>query len=93
MTQPNLTEQQDQRIGVDGIADRLTEAERNFLLFLPHDQSWRESYRQIQLYGRNALRGFGKSGLVEGYYRETVKHRLTPLGALVVDSLPSNKDQ
>ena len=64
----------------------LTEAQREFVQYLPGDGSWRETHHEIcrigLKYGTNSLRGFGASEFVEGYYRETVKHRLTHSGVL-----------
>lgn len=66
------------------IADGLTEAQRAFLLLLPEDGTWRTtSSRDLDRHGPNALRGFGQSGLIEGYYQERMRHRLTVLGCEV----------
>lgn len=69
----------------------LTEAQRDFLLFLPPDGEWkRTSSRDLERHGANSLRAFGKSGLVEGYYREVMQHRLTKEGQRVRAALAQN---
>lgn len=69
------------------VAESLTEAQRKFLLGLPADGAWGYSasfVRQIQAeFGPNAMRGFGKSGLIDGFYHDPLRHRLTPLGLAV----------
>jgi hypothetical protein len=69
------------------IAEGLSEAQRLFLLLLPTDMAWRATSEDLHAiarrHGENALRRFGASGLVEGYYKEQVRHRLTPLGLQV----------
>lgn len=65
-------------------AAKLTEAQRAFLEWLPADGSWRQTTeRDLNQWGPNALRGFGQSGLIEGRYREPMRHRLTPYGLKV----------
>ncbi len=63
---------------------KLSEAQRAFLLSLRPNGEWVLSKALVtQVYasfGPNSLRGFGKSGLIEGQYRDPMKHRLTPLG-------------
>jgi hypothetical protein len=67
---------------------RLTIPQQRFLLSLPADGQWkRTTADELQSYGRNALRGFGKSGLIEGYYHEPMRHRLTVEGVKVRASL------
>jgi len=68
-------------LSVEDAARELTEAQRAFVLWLPADGSWRLTHeRDMNRHGPNALRAFGQSGLIEGYYREVMKHRLTPKG-------------
>jgi hypothetical protein len=73
------------------IAKGLTEAQGEFLLWLPADGGWRRTtQRELDQWGLNALRGFGQSGLIDGYYQEVMRHRLTPLGLAVRDYLREN---
>jgi hypothetical protein len=67
------------------IAAGLTEAQRAFVLDLSGDGGWKEfSAHLFSRFGANALRGFGKSGLIEGVYQNPAPvHRLTPLGLAV----------
>jgi hypothetical protein len=69
----------------------ITAAHRAFLLSLPPDGAWkatRDAIRAVELeYGSNSLRGFGQSGLIEGYYREEVRHKLTKEGVKVAQAL------
>lgn len=78
MTTPAQSEE------VARIAEGLSEAQRAFLELLPIDGSWKltTEYDTCR-HGPNALRRFGQSGLIDGYYREVMRHRLTPLGAAV----------
>lgn len=73
------------------MTDRLTEAHRAFIAALPTDGSWRQTggiIRRIENeFGKNAIRGFGQSDLIEGYYREETRHRLTEAGQAVAASL------
>lgn len=69
---------------VAALVDKLTVAQREFICSLPADGTWRETTAaEISKHGKNALCGFGKSGLVEGYYREVMRHRLTQDGLAV----------
>lgn len=68
----------------------LTDAQQRFLLSLPADGSWkRTSSTELESYGKNALRGFGQTGLVEGHYHSPMQHRLTKAGIEVVSALQS----
>jgi hypothetical protein len=64
------------------IVEGLTQAQQAFVMFLPADGSWRETGLYLVRH-REKLRGFGQSGLVQGYYNETTRHRLTGLGKSV----------
>lgn len=67
---------------------RLTLAQQRFLLSLPPNGQWREtSSHDLNRDGPNALRGFGKSGLIDGYYWEPMQHRLTNEGIRVVAAI------
>jgi hypothetical protein len=77
---------------VNAIAEGLSEAKIAFLLSLPADGSWRRTTEgEFNAHGPNALRGFGQSGLIEGYYRGHMAHRLTPLGINVLNHLLSTR--
>lgn len=66
------------------VAGRLNGAQVAMVLELPADGSWRRMVPTIRYaeYGENALRGFGKMGLIESdrEARVTPAYRLTPLG-------------
>jgi hypothetical protein len=85
--------------GVEELAIRdavlsLTVAQRDFLLFLPADGSWkRTTERDFTTHGPNALRGFGQSDLIEGYYQEEMRHRLTAFGVRVVAHILSTQGE
>lgn len=72
---------------VEQIARSLTKAQIAMISDLPIDRSWVRMFplERYASFGVNALRGFGKSGLVEGDYSErtTLRYRLTPLGEQV----------
>lgn len=73
---------------------RLTAAHRAFLLLLPANGDWLNTDSRIfDQYGKNAFRGFGKSGLIEGQYRELMRHRLTDEGQRVCDVLRARAAQ
>lgn len=69
---------------VAGIAKGLSEGGKAYILSLPGDGSWRETPAdELDGYGKDALRGFGKKGITEGIYHDPMRHRLTPLGLRV----------
>ena len=61
---------------------RMTEAQKAFILALPQDGGWRRSSGLLRNI-TNELRGFGKSGLIDGKYENVMRHRLTPQGRAV----------
>lgn len=69
------------------IAAGLSEAQRAMILDLPADGKWMRMYplERYGKYGKNALCGFGKSGLIEGCYsrHSSLQYRLTPPGQQV----------
>jgi hypothetical protein len=74
MTDPQIAE----------IAAKLTAAQSNFIIALPLDGRWLRTGDLIAKAPRNALRGFGKSGLIHGSYQaDGTRHCLTPLGQSV----------
>lgn len=72
---------------------KLTQAEQAFLLFLPADGGWALSGGFIEMLGVNALRGFGRSGLIDGEYRGRTRHRLPPLGLAVRNLLEEQQGE
>ena len=75
MTDPQIAE----------IARTLSESQRNFIIALPLNGRWLRTGDLIAKAPRNALRGFGKSGLIHGSYQQAdgTRHCLTPLGQSV----------
>ena len=67
------------------VAAKLTKAQREFMMLLPKDGSYRTtSVADIRRHGANSLRGFGQSKLIDGYYeKHGMGHRLTELGLAV----------
>ena len=77
----------------EAVARGLTEAQREFLLQLPPHGTWVVSGEIIARFERNALRGFGNSGLIEGHYHNPgTRHRLTPLGIAVRNHIKGTQD-
>jgi hypothetical protein len=76
---------------------RLTAAQRAFLMALPPDGEWKPTHETLRRigaeFGPNALRGFGQTGLIDGYYREETRHRLTELGRSVVGKLRATQSE
>jgi hypothetical protein len=76
------------------LGHRLTPAHQVFLLSLPMDGSWRKTTSwDFERHGKNAFRGFGKTGLVDGYYREEMRHRLTEEGRAVAAALRARQQR
>lgn len=73
----------------------LSDEQRAMVLDLPHGGEW-VYMRPIERYasfGKDALCGFGKSGLVEGDYQSmNLRYHLTPLGRAVRDALQREKN-
>lgn len=80
---------------VERIASGLTAAQRAMVGDLLACGAWL-SIRPLEryaAYGKNALSGFGKSGLIEGDYRNmNLRYRLTPLGLAVRSYLMKGQD-
>jgi hypothetical protein len=71
------------------MSELLTEAQERFLLSLPPNGEWKRTREaELSSYGKNALKGFGKRGLVDGHYGlDGMAHRLTPEGQRMAAAL------
>lgn len=74
---------------VEAIAAKLSKAQRALILALPGGGEWVLSAGLLESFPPNSFRGFGKQGLVDGYYHDPMRHRLTPLGLAVRTALLS----